>query len=191
MLKVIGIAGSPRRKGNSATLLEAALKGAAGAGAEVETVRLNELEPFRGCQGCLACLEKGECAIKDALTPVVRSLAAAEVWVLAAPIYFDGVSGQMKTFFDRLFWLCWQGGERKARLAGRRRAAVIVTNEDKPRKDYHHEAEKLAFYLSWMGDFGEVEIVSEGRRGPAGAAAERPELLARAEELGRKLAGKP
>jgi hypothetical protein len=66
---------------------------------------------------------------------------------------------------------------------------VIVVYEDKPREDYRHEAQKLAQYLSWMGDFGDVEIISEGNLFAADAVAGRPDLLARAEELGRRVFG--
>jgi len=187
MIKAVGIAGSPRLKGNSATLLEAVLRGAASAGAETETVHLNDLA-LRGCQACARCAPREECILKDDLTPVFARLCQADLWVLASPIYYDGVTGQMKTFFDRCRWLTMAGDRLKPRLAGARRAAVIVTYEDKPRDDYRHEAEKLASYLAWMGDFGDVTIISEGRLGPADAAAARPDLLARAEQLGRGLA---
>jgi multimeric flavodoxin WrbA len=187
MVRVMGVAGSARPKGNSTTLMEAVLGGARAAGAEASAVRLADLEPFRGCRGCLACTRKDACVQRDAVTPVIEQLTAADVWVLASPIYFDGVSGPMKTFFDRLFWLCWNSGRREPRLTGRRSAAVIVTYEDKPRDDYRREAQKLAYYLAWMGEFGEVEIVSEGRLGPPEAARGRPDLLKKAEELGGRL----
>lgn len=185
-LKAVAIAGSPRKSGNSTTLLKAVLAGAAGAGADTEIIHLNDLV-LRGCQACRLCAPHGECILSDELTPVFAALSAAHIWILGSPIYYDGVTGQMKTFFDRCRWLTMDGDELKPRLSGRHAAAIIVTYEDKPRDDYHHEAEKLAFYLSWMGNFGEVEIISEGRLGPADAAAGRSHLLERAEALGRRL----
>lgn len=186
MLKATGIAGSPRKSGNSTTLLKAVLTGAGSAGAETQIIRLNDLA-FRGCQACAECAAGGQCVLTDELTPVFTALRDSHVWVLASPIYYDSVTGQMKTFFDRCRWLTMEGDRLKPRLSGKRRAAVIVTYEDKPRKDYPHEAEKLAYYLSWMGDFGEVEAICEGRLGPADAAANRPDLLERAEVLGKRL----
>ncbi len=188
MLRAIGIAGSPRRSGNSATLLEAVLAGGASAGAATEVVHLNDLS-FRGCQACQPCAAGATCRIEDDLTPVLASLRQADIWVLAAPIYFDGVSGQMKLFFDRLYHLVDAGGEIAPQLTGRRAAAVIVTYEDKPRDDYRDVADRLGKYLSWMGEFGAVEILSEGRLGAAGAAAGRPKLLAAARDLGKRLHG--
>jgi len=186
MAKAVGIAGSPRRNGNSTSLLKAVLRGAESQGAATVTIHLDDLQ-FRGCRGCETCAPRDECVVRDALTPVFETLKLADIWVLASPIYFDGVSGQLKTFFDRCLWLAMQAGQRHARLIGTRGAAIIVTYEDQPRDDYRREAAKLASYLGWMGDFGGVRIVSEGLLGPAGAAASRPELLAAAEQLGREL----
>ena len=184
-MKVIGIAGSPRRAGNSSTLLQAALRGAASAGAETASVHLNDLI-YRGCQACERCAPEGECVIHDGLTPVFAALRLADVWLLASPIYRDGLSGQFKSFFDRC--AAWEG---KNRLSGKRRAAIIVTYMDKERDDYRHVAETVPFYLGWMGDFSDVEVLVGAELGPVGAAAARPDLIARAEALGKKLVREP
>jgi len=186
MVKAIGIAGSPRRAGNSTTLLKAALGGAAAAGAETDIVYLNDLT-FKGCQGCEPCAPDGRCRIRDALTPVFAALKLADVWVLASPIYFDGVSAQMKTFFDRCLWLTNERGQRKARLNGKRRAAVIVTYEAGPSEGYRKVAQTLANYLGWMGEFGTVEVMSEANLGPSDAAKQKPDLLTKATGMGQEL----
>ncbi len=181
MLKVIGIAGSPRRDGNSTTLLRAVLDGAAEAGAETAIIHLNDLL-YSGCQACEECAPDGECVIADDLTPVFAALRLADVWVLASPIYRDGLSGQFKSFFDRC--ACWEG---KNRLAGTRRAAMVITYMEQERDDYTRVAETGPFYLNWMGDFGQPVVFTGAALGPAGAVANRPELLAAARALGRTL----
>jgi len=186
MLQAMGIAGSPRADGNSTALLRAALAGAEAAGARTEVAALNDLT-YRGCQACRPCTADATCRIEDDLTDVLASLRAADVWVLAAPIYFDGVCGQMKTFYDRLYHLVNDRGELTKQLAGPRAGGIIVTYEDKQRDDYRDVAGRLADYLGWMGDFGPVEVLSVGGLGPAGAAAGRADLLARAEAMGRSL----
>jgi multimeric flavodoxin WrbA len=188
MSTVIGIAGSARKKGNSATLMRAVLKGAASAGADTKKVYLNGLV-YKGCQGCAECTSGGKCILNDDLTPILDELRKAEGWVLGSPIYYDSVTGQMKTFFDRCrtFTVDPETQELKPQLGGKRKGVVIVTYEDSPRKDYYHEAQKLANYLGWMGDFGKVDIISEGKLGPRDAAENRPDLLARAEKLGQDL----
>jgi multimeric flavodoxin WrbA len=181
MVKAVGISGSPRRAGNSATLLQAALQGAAAAGAETALVHLNDLT-YRGCQACADCGRGGECILEDGLTPVLATLREADVWLLASPIYHDGLSGQFKAFFDRC--AAWEG---QNRLPGRRRAARIITYMDKRREDYLQVARAVPLYLGWMGDFGEVPVTEGAELGPADAAAARADLLAEAEALGRGL----
>ena len=187
---VIGVAGSARRNGNSATLMRAALKGAASAGEDTSEIYLNGLL-FKGCQGCVKCSLKGRCILNDDLTSAMEELRAADGWVLAAPIYFDSVSGQMKTFFDRCHTFIMDPEEQvvKPQLNGKRRGMVIITYEDEPRDDYHHEAQKLANYLRWMGDFGEIAIIAEGQLGPSEAARGELHLLERVERQGRAVFG--
>jgi len=188
MYTVIGIAGSARKKGNSATLMRAILKGAALAGADTKEVYLNGLV-FKGCQGCEKCTSESKCILSDELTPVLDELRKADGWVLASPIYYGSVNGQTKTFFDRCrtFTRDPETQKRMPQLKGKRKGVVIVTYTDKQRTDYYHEAEKLANFLGWMGDFGKVAILSEGELGPMNAAENRPDLLARAEERGKEL----
>ena len=99
-MKVLGIAGSPRRKGNTDLLLEEVLKGAKDAGAEIKTIVLNDLD-ITACQHCDACLEAGECRIKDDMQMVYRELEAADRIALASPIQFMGITAQAKAMIDR------------------------------------------------------------------------------------------
>jgi multimeric flavodoxin WrbA len=185
--KVLGIAGSPRRNGNSTTLLKATLAAAAEAGAETSLIRLNDLH-FKGCQACPDCPDDG-CRTRDDMLPVLSALTLADVWILASPVYFDSVSGPMKTFFDRLYWFTRKGGtQQNPRLAGRRRAAFIVTYEDPENAFYREMVEHLARYFPWFGGFEKGEVLAFSRLGPADAAAGKPELLEQARALGRRLA---
>jgi multimeric flavodoxin WrbA len=107
-MKVLAINGSPRKKWNTAMLLEKALEGAASMGAETELVHLYDLN-FKGCTSCFACKLKhgksyGKCAIEDDLTPVIDALADADAFLLGSPIYFGTVTGEMRSFMERLFF---------------------------------------------------------------------------------------
>jgi multimeric flavodoxin WrbA len=105
---VIAINGSPRKKWNTAMLLEHALEGAASEGAETDLVHLYDLD-YKGCTSCFACKLKdgksyGKCAMKDGLAPVLEKIADADALVLGSPIYFGIVTGEMRSFMERLLF---------------------------------------------------------------------------------------
>ena len=85
--KTLGIAGSPRRGGNTEMLLDRFLAGAEGAGAAVEKVVAARLK-IAGCVACDGCWEDGHCVVQDDFQAVYEKLVAADVIVLAAPLYF-------------------------------------------------------------------------------------------------------
>jgi len=103
---VIGINGSPRKHGNTATLLEHSLKGAESKGAETALVHLYDLE-YTGCTSCFACKtlggkSYGRCAVKDGLTPLLKKIEQdADAIILGSPTYFTDVSAEMKALLDR------------------------------------------------------------------------------------------
>jgi multimeric flavodoxin WrbA len=99
-MKVLGIAGSPRRGGNTDLLLAEVMKGAASQGAEVKTVILNNLK-ITPCQHCDACLATGKCRIDDDMQMIYRQLKEADRVALASPIQFMGPTAQMKLMIDR------------------------------------------------------------------------------------------
>ena len=98
--KVLIVATSLRRNGNSNHLAEAFAKGAAQAGHQVETVYLCE-KNIGFCRGCLFCQKTMRCVIRDDADTIVHQMGAADVLVFATPIYYYGMSGQMKTMLDR------------------------------------------------------------------------------------------
>lgn len=107
-MNIIAINGSPRKTWNTATLLEHALKGAASAGAKTELIHLYDLD-YKGCTSCFACKLKagknyGKCAMKDGLTPVLERIADADALILGSPIYFGIVTGEMRSFMERLLF---------------------------------------------------------------------------------------
>ncbi len=107
-MKVMAINGSPRKTWNTATLLKKALKGAASQGAETELIHLYDLN-FKGCISCFACKTRGgksygRCAVKDDLKPILKKIEAADALILGSPIYFGIVSGEMRSFMERLLF---------------------------------------------------------------------------------------
>ena len=106
MIRILGICASPRRGGNTEILLDAALSGAASAGASVEKIVLNEL-CLRPCQGCDACAKGLRCVIKDDMRQIYKRVGESDALVVASPIYFGSLSAQAKIMIDRFqpYWI--------------------------------------------------------------------------------------
>ncbi|MDR3629131.1 MAG: flavodoxin family protein [Desulfocapsaceae bacterium] len=105
-MKVIAFNGSPRKKWNTATLLEKALEGASSKGAETELIHLYDLN-YKGCLSCFSCKTMngksyGRCAVNDDLTPIFEKVLDAQSLILGSPIYLGTATGQMRSFMERL-----------------------------------------------------------------------------------------
>jgi multimeric flavodoxin WrbA len=98
--KIIAIYGSPRRKGNTATLLKKAVEGARDFGAEVEEIVLRDLK-ISPCLEIYGCAQSGECAIKDDFQKVRDKILDAQGLMLASPVFFYTVSSHTKILMDR------------------------------------------------------------------------------------------
>ncbi len=114
MKKIIIIDGGPRRNMNTAQMLRKFAEGAQSVDKEIEikSFRLYDLD-YKGCMSCMACKVKGKaaniCKFKDPLTPILEEIAQADGLVLGSPVYFGDVTGQMRTFLERLCfpWLSY------------------------------------------------------------------------------------
>lgn len=100
MKNVVIISSSPRAGGNSETLATEFARGAKDAGHNVEIIKLREYK-LNYCIGCYAC-KTGKCIYDDGMEEIKQKLLAADVIVLATPVYFYSMSGQLKVFIDRL-----------------------------------------------------------------------------------------
>jgi len=144
-MKVLAINGSPRKKWNSATLLEKALEGAESQGAETELVHLYDLD-YKGCTSCFACKLKGgksygKCVMNDGLTPVLEKIANVDAFVLGSPIYFGTVTGEMRSFMERLLFPYLTYTRPSVSLFGRKipTAFIYTMNvSEEVMKEYHY-----------------------------------------------------
>ncbi len=100
MKKVLIISASPRKGGNSDLLCDQFLKGAQDAGHDAEKISLSA-HKINYCLGCGVCNNTHECVQKDDMKPLLDKMVRADVIVLATPVYFYSMDGQLKTFIDR------------------------------------------------------------------------------------------
>ena len=103
MKNVLIVSSSPRKNGNSELLCKEFCEGALEMGHNAELVRLADLR-IGYCKGCYACRKKGRCVQEDDMPALLEKVRAADVLVLATPVYFYCMSAQLKTFIDRLFF---------------------------------------------------------------------------------------
>ncbi|MCE5265329.1 MAG: flavodoxin family protein [Deltaproteobacteria bacterium] len=104
MKKALLLIGSPRKRGSTAVLSAEAERALRGMGVETATFFFNDLN-IKGCQACYHCKRNdvAECAIKDDMQMVYHSMRESDGIIVAAPIYFGGVTAQTKAWLDRLF----------------------------------------------------------------------------------------
>lgn len=102
--KIVVLNGSPRRNGNTSELITAFTEGAEGAGNTVETFFLQGMD-IHGCRGCFCGGKDPDhpCIQRDGMDDIYPAYKAADVVVLASPLYYWNLSGQLRTAFDRLF----------------------------------------------------------------------------------------
>lgn len=98
--KVVIVSSSLRKNSNSEALAAAFADGAKAAGHEVEQISLRGKE-IKFCQGCLACQKTMQCVLNDEANGIVEKMGQADVLVFATPVYYYGMSGQLKTLLDR------------------------------------------------------------------------------------------
>ena len=99
--KVLILSSSPRRGGNSDTLCDEFMRGAIESGNEAEKVFLRD-KTIHYCTGCSTCsLHEKPCPQKDDAAEIIEKMVAADVIVMATPVYFYTMSAQMKTLIDR------------------------------------------------------------------------------------------
>ncbi|MCI2069053.1 MAG: flavodoxin family protein [Bacilli bacterium] len=99
--KIVIVSASLRSGSNSETLAQEVARGASENGNSVVFLSLKDKD-IRFCRGCLACQKTGKCAIKDDVASLLPLISSADVLVFATPIYYYEMSGQLKTFLDRL-----------------------------------------------------------------------------------------
>jgi multimeric flavodoxin WrbA len=184
MAKILAVVGSPRKGGNTDLLVSGIAEGAGVAGAQVEVVRLGELQ-IRECDGCHACWTGRPCSKQDDMLALYPKIAASETIVLGTPVYWYGPTALMKGFIDRFVYFNCEAN--RPMIRGKRAMVALVLEETqeptwRPVVEFF---ERSLAYLE-MKPAGTIIVPGVGRKGEI---LEHPERLEEAYRLGAGLAG--
>ena len=180
---VVILNGSPRRKGNTSALVRAFTEGAEAAGHTVTEFFLDAMD-IHGCKGCFGGHSGREnpCVQRDDMAKIYPAVLESDVVVLASPLYYWNLSGQLRTAVDRLFALEEGDGNR---LRGHGRAtALLMAAEGHDFADVLAYFDHLAGHLQWEN----LGHVLAGGNGDVGDIAGKPELQ-EAYRLGNAIPG--
>jgi multimeric flavodoxin WrbA len=180
--RILILKGSPRKKGNSATLADRVATGAREAGAAVESFDLHDMD-IKPCDACDFCQGSGQCVIGDDMETLYPSLREADVIVIASPIYWFTISAQTKLCIDRWYALEGAGG---GALAGKQLSAILTYGDADP---YLSGAVNAIRMFQDLCRYARIEFAGAlyGSASAAGEIRNQPELLERAYALGRSL----
>jgi multimeric flavodoxin WrbA len=180
---ILGVVGSPRKKGNTHMLVSRILDGAVSEGATAETIFLGDMN-IRECDGCHVCWKGKQCSKKDDMHTIYPKIIQSDVIVFGTPVYWYGPTALMKCVIDRFVY--FNCPEHRAKIRGK--SAVIAV----PFEEEHLETADLLVrffkkslqYLE-MKLIGKILVPGVGGRGDI---LKKPGSLQEGYELGRKLA---
>ena len=179
--KIVILNGSPRKKGNTSALVQAFTRGAESSGHTVTEFFLSGMD-IHGCKGCFGGHSSRECPCvqRDDMDKIYPAVRDSDVVVLASPLYYWNMSGQLRTAVDRLFAL-EEGGGNLLRGQGRA-SALLMAAEGHGFEDVLPYYDHLMEHLRWKN----LGHVLAGGNGDVGDIEGKPELQA-AYALGRAI----
>jgi multimeric flavodoxin WrbA len=186
-MKVLAIYGSPNKKGNSASISDAIIKGVESAGHFAEKFYLYDLK-FSGCTDCVnadkihkenVCIHEDD--MRDMLIP---KLIQADAILLSSPIYMGHITGPLKTFIDR--WCTFINSDFTIRHLVNKKFVTVVTS-GAPSEQFKNVTEFLDYWLTKFFKMKNAGQFHEGDLMGKGAISKQENLLKRAEEFGKNL----
>ena len=167
---IVILNGSPRKKGNTAALTAAFTKGAQAAGHTVTEFLLDGMD-IHGCKGCFGGHSSRECPCvqRDGMDEIYPAVKQAQVIVLASPLYYWNMSGQLRTAVDRLFAL--EEGDGNLLRGNGRAGVLLMAAEGSDFDDVLRYYDNLMKHLRWdnlghvlaggNGDVGDIQGKAE------------------------------
>ncbi len=188
-MRVLGIMGSPRVGGNTDLLLDEAMKGARSQGAEMEKIIVDKLQ-IAPCREYYGCLKDGNCIIRDDMDAVYPKLLEADGLIVASPMFFYGITSQLKALIDR----CQALWARKYVLKQscpnpNRKGAFIAAGATKGENLFDGSILTIRYFFKTIGVQYTEELLVRGVD-KNGEIKKHPTALNDAFELGKRLAQK-
>jgi len=184
MKKVLGVVGSPRKKGNTHILVSRILEGAEAEGAATDIVFLGKLK-IRECNGCYTCWEGKPCAKRDDMNDLYPKIIESDAIVFGTPVYWYGPTALMKGFIDRFVY--FNCPENRTKVRGKLAAIAVPYEEESP-----ETAEPVVTFFQKSLDYLEMNLIGKvivPGVSDKGDVLQKEEALAKAYELGQRLAG--
>jgi multimeric flavodoxin WrbA len=190
-MKILGIVGSKRKKGNTSILVQEALKAAKREGMETELIFLGDYV-IRDCVGCEGCKDTYKCVLNDDMQKIYPLLLEADGLILGSPTYWYNVTADMKAFIDRCYSLevfaeddrsCWVGINE---ALGGKYAVAIAVCEQHDEKYMGFTAEAMTKPLVDLG-YRVVDTVKAIKLFKAGEALEDEKILEKSRIAGERL----
>ena len=179
--KIVILNGSPRKRGNTAALVQSFTRGAEAAGNTVTTFFLDGMD-IHGCKGCFGGHSGRECPCvqRDDMDKIYPAVKESDVVVLASPLYYWNLSGQLRTAVDRLFAL--EEGNGNLLRGNGRASCLLMAAEGNGFGDVLAYYDHLTEHLRWTN----LGHVLAGGNMDVGDINGKPELQA-AYELGNSI----
>ena len=124
---ILGVIGSPRKKGNTHILVSRILDGAKAEGADTEALFLSDLD-IHECDGCYSCWKGRNCSKKDDMNAIYPKIIQSDIIIFGTPVYWYGPTALMKCFIDRFTY--FNCPENRSKIRGKAAILAIPFEED-------------------------------------------------------------
>ncbi len=190
-MKILGVVGSPRKKGNTSVLMKETLKPLETEGIETEVLFLSDYH-IKDCNGCEGCKDTYKCIIDDDMQKLYPAIIESDALILGSPTYFYNITGDMKAFIDRLY--CFEifaDNDRSIWISynealGGKYATVIAVSEQEKAEDMGFASEAMEKPLEALG-YRVISTVKVLHVFGAGEALKNENAMKEAKQAGEKL----
>lgn len=191
-MKVLGIVGSKRKKGNTSTLVQETLKTLKTEGIETELIFLGDYD-IKSCRGCEGCKDTFKCIIKDDMQKLYPLILESNAIVLGSPTYFYNISSDMKAFLERCYnFEVFAEDDRSVWMSineamGGKYAVTVAVCEQHDEKDMGFTAEAMTKPLESLG-YRIVDTLKILKLFKEGEALKDDKAMEQARRAGERLA---